>query len=342
MSCSILISGSDIDYNKALCNALLKITNVYEITLSEKRFDKRSSKNYFAVIINNTENDIGEIIWKYAPQGNLHDKFPLKEKYNKFQDVRILSNKLIYRWQYDKRAYFDTASLKSNIICIFSASCGVGKTSFARALSKECSGTGESVLYINGEIIPSQNLYFSKIESNKTINRYLYHVYRSKHGRLSCKGYITKDMHDIYYFNMPDSSNELMSITDVEQFIGSVVSDSDFDKIILDIDFCGIENLVKWLKISTIKVMIEEENYTSQFKNQILMKQLNLLSGEDKNDVIKIINKCKQYSLENQNSEFVLPFEEESFRYVDGLIDINLDKNYGMGVKKFARGIKFQ
>ena len=94
MSCSILISGSDIDYNKALCNALLKITNVYEITLSEKRFDKRSSKNYFAVIINNTENDIGEIIWKYAPQGNLHDKFPLKEKYNKFQDVRILSNKL--------------------------------------------------------------------------------------------------------------------------------------------------------------------------------------------------------------------------------------------------------
>ena len=68
MSCSILISGSDIDYNKALCNALLKITNVYEITLSEKRFDKRSSKNYFAVIINNTENDIGEIIWKYRSE----------------------------------------------------------------------------------------------------------------------------------------------------------------------------------------------------------------------------------------------------------------------------------
>lgn len=340
MNFSILIEGSDSEYNQAMADALLKINNKYEITV-DNHLNKSQKCKYSVILINNLNDSTGKIIWRYN-NFKMHDKLNPITKYNKFQDIRILHQELLHIWQFHKEFNVNYTLDDKKIICVFSGMGGCGKTSFSKALAKELSYSGEKVLYVNIEMFSSQTLYFPKLNISHNINHYLYYLYKDNKNIPSAEGYVNVDNNGIYYFEIGETFNELLYLKNKELFISSIISDLNPDSIILDMDILETSNLIGWMNISNIMVMIEENNKIGKLKNDILSEELSIQLNASDIKFYKIINKQKNYDSTYNKEEFILPFEEESFIFDNGLIEINLDNNYGMGVRKFARNIRFR
>jgi MinD-like ATPase involved in chromosome partitioning or flagellar assembly len=245
------------------------------------------------------------------------------------------------------KSRIDHCNLQTDIIGVTSATGGVGKTTVAFAIARELSSYHNcKVLYLSLEDIESTAAYLSIDNGKCTISDYLYYLFSEREEHISSYPdvFLLTDECGVDVFRPSKGMNELKGLSKekMSYFLGSVCSHMHYHYICLDFDADLSEQSAYLVNICQKVLIIDDGRPPSIYKNNKLINYLGFCYGENfKHKILKVRNK---WSGEIENlpgpEAYVLEDDSESFQYRDGYIEMNMNRSFGLGVKKLAKEIR--
>lgn len=195
---------------------------------------------------------------------------------NKYQPLNLLLDRMlsIYADYYTKAFH---VSHTAQVISVYSAVGGSGKTTVAANLAKLLSFLDNKVFYLNLEMLPSVSMFPIR-ENSQSFAQFLYYVQiqaeqlENKLEALTHYDPITK----VHYFeplmNLVDM--EEMSESAVEVLLQTLISHGDYDYIIIDLDHSLHERIVKALSLSQQIIWLVLDDLNNIHKSEALVKEI--------------------------------------------------------------------
>jgi cellulose biosynthesis protein BcsQ len=195
---------------------------------------------------------------------------------NKYQPLNLLLDRMlsIYSDHYTKALH---VSNMTQIISVYSAVGGTGKTTVAANLAKLLAFLDHKVFYLNLEMLPSVSMFPAR-EDCQHFAQFLYfiqvHAEQLPAKLEGLKNYdpITK----VHYFdpftNLLDM--EEMSGSSVETLIQTIASQGDYEYIILDLDHTLHERITSALSLSHQIIWLVLDDLNNIHKSAALLKEL--------------------------------------------------------------------
>jgi cellulose biosynthesis protein BcsQ len=196
---------------------------------------------------------------------------------NKYQPLNLLLDRMlaIYADHYTKAFQ---VSHTAQVISVYSAVGGTGKTTVAANLAKLLSFLDNKVFYLNLEMLPSVSMFPIR-DNSQNFAQFLYYVQvQDEHlwNKLEAlKHYdpVTK----VHYFepllNLIDM--EEMSGCAVEALLQTLISHGDYDYIIIDLDHTLHERIVRALSLSQQIIWLVLDDLNNIHKSAAIMKEIN-------------------------------------------------------------------
>jgi cellulose biosynthesis protein BcsQ len=198
--------------------------------------------------------------------------------------------------------YTNTSKLKGNrsteVISVYSAVGGSGKTITAVHLARELFHRGERVMYLNLEQLPSPSwLAAHSKHAENNFSRMLY--YGKADSQLQAvKVDLYKRRHPLGFDYFPGICNpiemEEMTKKDTESLIRSILATGMYDKLVLDLDSMVHPRTLTSLRLSDQILWLVIDDRVHWEKTDVLMRQLEEMvdkSGEWLRNVHVIVNK---------------------------------------------------
>jgi cellulose biosynthesis protein BcsQ len=195
---------------------------------------------------------------------------------NKYQPLNLLLDRMlsIYSDHYTKALH---VSNTTQIISVYSAVGGTGKTTVAANLAKLLSFLDHKVFYLNLEMLPSVSMFPAR-EDSQHFAQLLYYI-QVHAEQLSIKLEDLKNYDPItkVHFFDPLSSRmdmEEMSGSSVETLIQTIASQGDYEYIILDLDHTLHERITRALSLSHLIIWLVLDDLNNIYKSTFLLKEL--------------------------------------------------------------------
>jgi cellulose biosynthesis protein BcsQ len=194
---------------------------------------------------------------------------------NKYQPLNLLLDRMlsIYADHYTKAFHVSHAT---QIISVYSAVGGTGKTTVAANLAKLLAFLDNKVFYLNLELLPSVSMFPAR-ENKQNFAQFLYYVQvqaehlSSKLESLKHYDSVTK----VHYFeplnNLADM--EEMSGYAVETLLQTLTLHGDYDFIIIDLDHSLHERTIRALSLSQQIIWLVLDDLNNIHKSAAVMNE---------------------------------------------------------------------
>ena len=303
----IIIADNDINYIAPI-----------QLKFIEEFFDKIqleviTDKNYYDEFFSNPRNVdmliVSEDFYDSSvKKHNISHVFVMTEEIEEENTAELTVNK-IYKYTSIKEI-FNEISGKSNdilnvfvekkkepeIILVYSANGGSGKTTISTGVCSCLTRNYKRVLYINASYIhtfqrlldnsvpiSSSEVYSSLIKGGKTIYKEIRHVIRKE---------------NFYY--LPPFKTSLLSLGLSYSLYGEIASEAkesnDYDFIVVDADSKYDEDTAGLLNLASKVIIVTNQNEASIFSTNVLISNLNGINSD------KYIFICNDFSNERDNA----------------------------------------
>ncbi len=177
-----------------------------------------------------------------------------KNELFKYQPLsHVISQVLSLHYEHDgkKPSKGKSHSGSSNVISVFSASGGTGKTTTAFHLANQMKGNGLAVFYLNLELINSSTLFFD-VEHLSSSSPLLYYL-KSNAEELQSKMkelMVVDQNTGIPFFYFMPSAEEMLDLSEqeIELLLDNLIKLEDYDYIIVD-----LESTINSISLTTLK-----------------------------------------------------------------------------------------
>ncbi|MEX2461358.1 MAG: AAA family ATPase [Paenibacillaceae bacterium] len=200
---------------------------------------------------------------------------PDKILLNKYQPLNLLFDRMlsVYADHYNKAFQVSHAA---QVISVYSAVGGTGKTTVAANLAKLLSFLDNKVFYLNLEMLPSVSMFPIR-DNSQNFAQFLYYV-QVKSEHLSSKLEALKHydpVTKVHYFE------PLLNLVDMEEMSAGVVDvllqhliQGEYDFIIIDLDHSLHERIIRALSLSQQIIWLVLDDLNNIHKSAAVMKEL--------------------------------------------------------------------
>lgn len=255
---------------------------------------------------------------------NLEYVFLMQEERENEEIVPLNINR-IYKYSSNIDVFFDEIIAKSGIkpdikkepqiVLVYSASGGVGKTTVAMGISACLTKNHKRVLYMNAEHMQSFQHMLKNVTPIPT------HILTNEEGNIYEKiRYLIREETFLY---VPPFKAALMSLELNYSIYGklalSAKKSGDYDYIILDADSVFDEEKAQLLELADKVIIVTNQTKASIYATKILMSNMNRVNNEKYSFI------CNNFDTEQENSiispnlklEFTINSYIEHFRYYE-------------------------
>ncbi len=353
---NILIFHKDEEYASAISIALATRDSIYAITLAGKdmpslqgALTEATDKNYDLILVDqewkeeadrleveNRERLIGlcETPSRWGVEGYIY-------KYGGLE--RINSELQLTYAQVTGKSRIFLSDHDTKIIGFTSSAGGVGTSSIAIAVGRELTSLDKrDALYLSFEKTESTPVYMPVDEGRASISEYLYYLFAGEKETSSSfiDGFLVADTYGLCAFRPSKVINELTQLSGEHQmqFLDSLCTSGRFRYIL--IDFCqqGSDETWQLMLLCSKIFLIDNGLPLSLWKNQKFIDRIPFEAFEEIQDRIHpVTNKWVPKDDEiTDSNRFYLEYDQESFQVAESIININLHRCFGLGVKKIA------
>ncbi|MDD2483438.1 MAG: hypothetical protein PHQ50_00205 [Eubacteriales bacterium] len=236
-------------------------------------------------------------------------------------------------------------------LILFSGAAGnVGKTALCIATARELAEFHrKKVLLLSFESPESFGFYLDEEGKGRGLNEYLYYLFAKykQYSPIDPAAFLTHDRFAVDYFRPGNSINELieLSLADLRDLLASVANFKAYEYICCDVSCFSLKKYFELLSLADRIIHIDDGSPLSIYKNEALLNAYYLATEEENSDrLIRVRNKWqerKASSVEN-NIDLFIEYDPESFRATTVGLEIEMDRCFGLGVKKLAEKIRRQ
>jgi|GEM_PF-1339558 len=369
----LLLLSADKEYNMALGRALAQRPEQFCVELDNpalRTIKEEDKAEYDLILIDEKRYTDGEKVFggfceqlvllseyeQALPYENTEEgpkdsreKDPLKIwKYGGAK--RIASELLFYCLRHRGNALHPEKSTKAKVLVFTAASGNVGKTSLAISCARELSRYHrQKTLFLSLESPLSADLYLPYDHCKSGLNDYLYYMfskYKNKKAPDPCP-FLSKDLWGVEYFRQNHLRNEASELTakELEHFLSEISWFCSYDYICLDFPSSLCETCFTVFDLADGAAIISDGGAICEHKNEKLLKAYEARGKTGKKlRVISVLNRWNAESerIPPDRKDIVISFDESSFFRTDGSIEIEMDRSFGLGVKKLAEKIRGQ
>ena len=366
----LLLSDKDMEYGKALARAVSNLHNEFEIS-TQKMNDKLITKDYDLLIIGGyseetilnmmDDHPVREhiVILSDIRTGNLMNqaenpdhRFWYIYKYQNINSI-ISDINFVLGTVTGKKNHIRNSTV-SDLIGFFSIGGGTGQTAIAIGTARELSRYHEKkVLYLSFEEFPATKLYIAIDSENRTITDYLYYLLERRNEALclNLEAFTLSDEYGVETFSPSAGRNDL-NLLDLEEltYVMKIISDScRYDYILLDLKKELSEDTMQMMNLCSRLILIQNDNPISKHKSEMLVTYLSRISLANRHDdFILITNRSGEQETCEDNSKNILrkniklikiEKDENSFRFINNRMNLDIGHTFGLGIKKIAEEI---
>ncbi|MDL4838919.1 AAA family ATPase [Aquibacillus rhizosphaerae] len=228
---------------------------------------------------------------------NKDDEYTKQDLF-KYQPISSLLSQVLSIHYEQSDQTFEKVVKKGNtqLISIYSASGGAGKTTVAINLAKQIAAQNKRVFYLNLELINSTPLLFNmeqELPSSPLLN-----LLKNKSEQLTSKlneMKATDRSTNIDFFNVLLSGQEMADLTEdeIDLLIKKLVNSGNYNYIIIDLDSTVNSSVITALKKSDYIVWLLNNDIQSFHKTRYLLEELHgiLNDGRFSNRVSFVLNR---------------------------------------------------
>lgn len=358
----VIIADTDIEYSRALAKALAVKDPDLTIVLDVDRLNAESNQ----LSIDALEEDTILLVdrkSKEALAGTSCDSSHIigllpfgKERrkmigfINKYAGLTGILEDL---WMLSGRSILQEESItrgrSSRLIGVTGGAGGTGKTSIAIALGRELRLLNDSsTLYVSFENVSESEKYFPPFGGEKSINDILYYLYTDNLSHIADRmnAFLVKDAFGLETFQPSDGVNEL-AVAQIEmvcKLLEQMFRWKEFEFIILDFQLEATRRC-HWLLSSCDHVIaVDDEPYATARKTHLLLDHWRQRTGPNLDKSLLFVqNKWdgdKEETIVHDSKCLFVEFDPESFHRSGDRVEIEMDRRFGMGVKKIATTIR--
>jgi cellulose biosynthesis protein BcsQ len=369
----ILVADNDLEYGKALARAVSGLQNELEITVicPSRNKSKKASGDLFTgydlillggceeAILHAVKSQVSDsriVILSESVVETLTEQSKKEEKqfwqiykysnvYEIIADLNFLIGSLTGKKSLSRK------SLGPELIGFYGISGGAGKSVVAISTLRELSRYHDKkTLYLCFEEIPATELFVINNSSGRNIGDYLYYLFERKNEVLCSRpeAFTACDEFGVEYLYPSKGRNDLAFLTqnEIVLFLKTVSESCRYDYIALDLKNDLAEETLFLMNLCSKIIFIRSENRVSELKSRKCMDYLlqhNALENIER--VLSVVNKAAGPEGEKGEDPNIFPKkdtviyieeDENSFRFAPTHIDVALDHNFGIGIKKVA------
>jgi cellulose biosynthesis protein BcsQ len=358
----VIIADTDIEYSRALAKALAvketEFTVVFDFDLlssDSDQFSKRAIEEDTLLLVNSEIKE--ELIGSCNDSSQIIGMLPFGREginrtgfINKYKGLAgILEDLWLLSGRNSEREECIPCNSPSRLIGVTGGAGGSGKTSIAIALGRElCLLNDTTALYVSFENATATEQYFPPFGGEKSLNDLLYYLHTENLSHIADRmnAFLIKDAFGLETFRSSDNINELATaqVELVRKFMEQVFLWNEFEYIVLDFQLEASKRC-HWLLSSCDYVLVVDDGpYTEARKTQLLLDHWRQRTGSDSEKTLLFIhNKWEGDDEEtgtNEKEHLSIEYDPESFHRYGDRIEIEMDRRFGMGVKKIATTIR--
>ncbi|GAB1475443.1 hypothetical protein MASR2M70_02750 [Bacillota bacterium] len=350
----VMITNSDKDYALALCKALALKYQIFSVTVSE---EGATPEKY----------DIFLADWELKAQAE-EEEDPNRMKILGLTAAPSAAGDDGYIYKYGgldqiasqiQIAYGNNSGTKQiclnkskiKIIGFTSSAGGVGKSSIAVSVARELALTAKSrILYISFEETESTAVYLPVDKGRASISEYLYYLFRDENCGASyyTEAFTINDYQGLNFFRPAKGKNELPDLNCEQQlrFFNSLVESSPYDIVFIDFLFTATPETRQLASLCMKLFIIDDGTPLSIYKNNRSLWDISRegpclpfadARGEEDMRILALTNKWEP------SKDFLIPKgricienDPDSFELTDSKININLQRRFGIGIRRIA------
>ena len=197
----------------------------------------------------------------------------------KYQALDQLLSTMIsnYYERHGKKGHGTADKTSTNIISVYSATGGTGKTTVAYNVAKTISAEDHQVFYLNLELIHSTSMIFDT-EGKETVAPLLYYLKTNADQLLSkIDSFISiDDKTGVHYLNFPVSAEEMQDISsdDLEILMDTLVELGKYDYMIVDLESTLNQRVLTALGKSDRVLWLLNNDVQSFYKTNYLLEEM--------------------------------------------------------------------
>jgi len=349
----LTIFSTDKDYSLALSEALSSIMENFIIEVCENE-KELSEERYFDLLLLDCNDD--ETNKKFSGDTkvirlsesrtgvfkNLDTPEFVLYKYSSAKE--FTSDILLYCSMLTGKNNYVRSDIESKVIAFCGGAGGVGKT-------VTTFGTGQalrryyakSVLYISMEEIESTLMYIQDREDGFGLCEYLYYLFKNDNRKPDHEAFMIFNKYGIGAFR-PDKGRNMLRELDTDKlnlFFKEVSKGGVYDYILVDMGECFSDEM-KWVLSVCHKVVviltsdIEEDERQRRFRKYLRFS----MGAGCEETFISVINKVYNRDGVSETDDTVyIDFDEDSIINTDGIFEISIDQDFGVGIKSLMKRI---
>ncbi len=309
---SLLIADSEESYARGLSGYI----NANHSTAYQADYFTRA-ESFIDYMMQHPEADVLLIGPDFYDIAKGYDNFRLKVILTKgILDKEYSDFKAIYKYNTAEKLISELAHLycESNpsevilplhggdtkFIGIYSPAGGVGKSTIAASLSKQCKESGMCSFYLNLESIQSTEAFFS-LDGKRSLS-YIFYYLKEESSNLSFKMEGVKSTeagNGVDFFNPPESPMEYEEINsdELKKLLDGIKGMGRYAYVFIDMPSVFDKKNHTIMRICDYVILVELQEPISLHKNRIFHHELAKLCEADKTNIsdklITVMNKCR-------------------------------------------------
>lgn len=343
---SLLIAHSDKEYSDLLGKGLSLKYPIFDVKVDSNieanmNFDLILTDDWIKDNLRNEGKDKKHIVGVYEDQASDSDSYIYK-----YSGLREISSylQILYAGHSGKSLLHNSTNV-TKIVGFTAAAGGVGKTAVAIAVGKGLSSYRRyKVLILSFDEVDSIQFYYPNLNKGLTISDYLYYLFSQRESNKATflDAFLYTDAYGLSYFRPSKGLNELLSLSEQELlfFLESIVKKQEYTYICIDFPLDTSEVSTLLLKTCQHIYLIDDGSAVSINKNEKILDHIVRINEEE------IINSFKQ--IRNKWSDNIklpagvhaLEYDINSFINRGSFIEMNLDRSFGLGVRKIVEEIR--
>ena len=159
------------------------------------------------------------------------------------------------------------------------------------------------------------------------------------------EAFLSADRWGVEFFRPSGLKNELTELSQEQLRIlfSSLCSFRNYDYICCDFVASSSQKCFAFFELAARIVLIDDGKPISLFKNERLWSAYTLIRKEFADEaIIKLTNKWKdqdEFCIPDK-SDIYIEYDPDSFRFTGTGIEVEMDRSFGLGVKKLAEKIR--
>lgn len=223
------------------------------------------------------------------------DEYRSFTRIKKYQQISSIYQGMLSLYSEVAGDYGMTGDNRTKKILFYSPIGGSGKTTLSLALALRLARSGQTVLYINLEVLASEECYLPQSNA-KGLSEILEKIDSDVNFPLKIQGLANKKTDNFFYINHFESPNDLyeMKEEELEKLIAIISGTNLYDYLIIDAGISLDSKMLTLFECVDRIVLIDKTDETAKTKMKCFLRQLHVIN-EYADKMQRVINFVTEY-----------------------------------------------